>query len=239
MTSDPLGKLLETGRIPHALLIVDGKESATRFARELVGATGEHHPDLHILRPEGKSGLHPVENVRKLTHDMSLSPFQAPYKVFIIEEAERMLPSSSNALLKTFEEPTEGTIILLLTRHREKLLPTILSRCQTYYYHETAAAFTAQEAVVLAMQGDLSRLHEIEEALEGGHEQEAALLELAMRLARDAFLTRAGVSTDHCFFPDTGIKIGSLSKFEERARKARLGFERNIKPSAVLSFLFR
>ena len=89
----------------------------------------ETHPDLHVLRPEGKVSLHSISSIRDLIETISLAPFEAKAKVFIILEAHRMLPSSFNALLKTLEEPFLDSYIILITSKEQELLPTITSRC--------------------------------------------------------------------------------------------------------------
>jgi DNA polymerase-3 subunit delta' len=71
-----------------------------------------------------------INSIRELRRDASLSAFAEGWKVFIILEAERMNDEASNALLKTLEEPTPKTVLVLTTSKRERLLPTILSRCQ-------------------------------------------------------------------------------------------------------------
>ena len=88
-----------------------------------------NHPDVRELRPEGKVAMHSMDALRSFISDVNLAPFEAKRKVFILLSADRMLPTSSNALLKTFEEPPQDTIIILLTSSPELLLPTILSRC--------------------------------------------------------------------------------------------------------------
>jgi len=113
-------------RVPNTLLFFgpDGVGKglfARAFASLLLNAVESsklshgNHPDLHIYQPEGKSGMHSIEAMRQLIDEVVLPPFEAPAKVFILHDAERMLPSSSNALLKTFEEPSDGTYIILLT----------------------------------------------------------------------------------------------------------------------------
>jgi DNA polymerase III subunit delta' len=89
----------------------------------------ENHPDLHVYRPEGKIGMHSIASIRELINQVFMLPFEARAKVFIIHDAERMLPTSANALLKTLEEPTLDSYIFLLTSRDEDILPTILSRC--------------------------------------------------------------------------------------------------------------
>lgn len=86
------------------------------------------HPDLHIYFPEGKSAIHTMENMRKLIDEVALPPYEAPVKVFIIHDAHQMLPYSSNALLKTLEEPSLDCYFILLTNSIDAMLPTLVSR---------------------------------------------------------------------------------------------------------------
>jgi DNA polymerase III delta prime subunit len=74
--------------------------------------------------------MHSIVDIRRLIDEVNLAPFSSENKAFIIDDAERMLPTSSNALLKTLEEPPKNTLIILVTSSPEKLLPTIISRCQ-------------------------------------------------------------------------------------------------------------
>ena len=106
---------------------------AKALAEELLssgGAKRSAHPDLHIYRPEGKSGLHSIEALRHLGKEVFLAPHEAKNKVFIIDDADRMLSYSANALLKTFEEPAEDALILLIAESPQRLLPTVRSRCR-------------------------------------------------------------------------------------------------------------
>lgn len=243
MSVDPLALLLQTARIPHALLLVDAQRRAVSFAKELLQTNAEYHPDLHQYYPEGKSGMHAIETLRGLMADVALSPFQAKYKVFIIHEADRMLPTSAHALLKTLEEPSAQTVIILVTQEKEKILPTLISRCQTFYYNESAQKFEGVENVLQCLQGDLSGIKDLEKQLEQGHQHLYLFLELVMRLARDALLLRLKVSEQLLFFPEhaeqlSQLPIKSLERLEKRVRQARLGFERSVKPEATLRYLF-
>lgn len=132
--------------IGHALLFAGpegiGKSLfAWALAAHVMGHEHQHkiqsgqHPDIHIYRPEGKLGLHSIQALRQLSEEVYLPPYEANWKVFIIHDAERMLNYSANALLKTFEEPPERTLIILLSRSQAALLPTILSRCRTLHFH--------------------------------------------------------------------------------------------------------
>ncbi|MBK1990635.1 AAA family ATPase [Sphaerospermopsis aphanizomenoides BCCUSP55] len=70
-----------------------------------------------------------IEQIREITQFLATSPLIAPYKIVVVENADRMPPTAANALLKTLEEPISGTIILI-SSHPQKLLATITSRCQ-------------------------------------------------------------------------------------------------------------
>lgn len=88
-----------------------------------------NHPDLHIYEPEGKTSHHSIASIRNLIEQVYMSPFEAQAKVFIIKDAHRMLIPSANALLKTLEEPTLDSFIILISSNTEEILPTITSRC--------------------------------------------------------------------------------------------------------------
>ena len=113
-----------------------GKQSfALAFAELLLGAKhvkkmqSSTHPDLLHFAPEGKTFMHPIASIRRILEEASYPPFEAPLKIYIIEDVERMLPSSSNALLKTLEEPHSHLRFILVSSHFEDILPTIASRC--------------------------------------------------------------------------------------------------------------
>lgn len=94
----------------------------------------ENHPDYYVFYPEQTSAMHSIEKIRFLIEEVYKPPFEAASKVFVIHDAESMLPSSANALLKTLEEPTLDSTIILLVSNKQALLPTILSRCMTFSF---------------------------------------------------------------------------------------------------------
>lgn len=73
-----------------------------------------------------------VEDIRDLTRQLASPPQTGKYKVFIIDEVHMLSNAAFNAFLKTLEEPPSHAIFILATTERQKILPTILSRCQTY-----------------------------------------------------------------------------------------------------------
>ncbi len=90
------------------------------------------HPDMLEIMPN-KPEEHPtiisVDNIRDhVTDTVAVRPYEAAYKVYLIEHAEMMNPQAQNAILKTLEEPPEYVVIMLLAVNADAFLPTILSR---------------------------------------------------------------------------------------------------------------
>jgi DNA polymerase-3 subunit delta' len=88
-----------------------------------------NHADVHWIRPESKSRIISVEQMRGLMQDINLKPSEAEYKVATIVAADRLNVQAANAFLKTLEEPPSKSILVLLTTEPQRLLETILSRC--------------------------------------------------------------------------------------------------------------
>jgi DNA polymerase-3 subunit delta' len=123
-----IGKGLFALELTKMLFSREDPTQAASISSKVDAAT---HPDLHIYRPTGKLGLHSIESMRQFSELVYMAPYSGRWKLFIIHDAERMLPYSANALLKTFEEPTIDSVIILLSSAPESLLPTVLSRCRT------------------------------------------------------------------------------------------------------------
>lgn len=94
-------------------------------------AINRNQPDIIYVSHE-KPNTISVDDIRKqVKEDVEIKPYSSPYKIYIIDEAEKMNVQAQNALLKTIEEPPAYVVILLLTTNAEAFLPTILSRCIT------------------------------------------------------------------------------------------------------------
>ena len=88
-----------------------------------------NQPDIIYVSHE-KPNTISVDDIRtQVNNDVAIKPYSSRYKVYIINEAEKMTPQAQNAILKTLEEPPEYAVILLLVSNVNTLLPTILSRC--------------------------------------------------------------------------------------------------------------
>lgn len=141
---------IRAGKVPHAFLFAGpsglGKtKTALEFfkavnclktpgdpcdsCKSCLKVMNETHPDLIAAAPS--NGLILVEDIRKMITEVGLKPFEAKTRFILIEPAERLNKASSNALLKTLEEPPEGSLIILISHKPSMLLPTIVSRCRT------------------------------------------------------------------------------------------------------------
>lgn len=91
------------------------------------------HPDVYELDAASRTG---VDNVREeIINSVSFAPVRGSYKVYIIDEVHMLTTQAFNALLKTLEEPPSHVIFVLCTTDPQKILETILSRCQRFDFH--------------------------------------------------------------------------------------------------------
>lgn len=94
-----------------------------------IAAINGTHPD--IIEINAANETH-VEDIRDLIDRSTLAPMMGKHKIYIIDEVHQLSSAASSALLKTLEEPPENVIFVLATTDPQKLLPTIISRCQRY-----------------------------------------------------------------------------------------------------------
>lgn len=92
-------------------------------------AVSHNHPDIIYLVHEKPNTISVDDIRRQINQDVAVKPYASPYKIYIVDEAEKMNLQAQNALLKTIEEPPAYVVILLLTTNADIFLPTILSRC--------------------------------------------------------------------------------------------------------------
>lgn len=104
-------------------------EAPCEHCDNCVAANNGTHPD--IIEINAANETH-VEDIRDLIERSRLAPMQGKHKVYIIDEVHQLSSAASSALLKTLEEPPENVIFILATTDPQKLLPTIISRCQRY-----------------------------------------------------------------------------------------------------------
>ncbi len=94
--------------------------------RKIDGGT---HGDIHWARPESKSRVVTIDQMREMMREIQLKPTEAKYKVAIIAGADRLNSQAANAFLKTLEEPPAKSVLILLSTEPQRILETIQSRC--------------------------------------------------------------------------------------------------------------
>lgn len=106
-----------------------GEETPCNVCHSCVQADTKNHPDIIRITHEKPQSIG-VDDVREqLAGDIRIRPYSSRYKIYIIDDADKMTVQAQNAILKTIEEPPEYGIIILLTENSDALLPTIISRC--------------------------------------------------------------------------------------------------------------
>lgn len=124
-----MGKKLIADIFSTALQCEAGGDEPCMECRSCKQAAGRNHPDIKWITHE-KPNLISVDEIREqLVNDMGIKPYSSKYKIYIIDEGEKMNAAAQNTLLKTIEEPPAYGIVIILTANREMLLQTILSRC--------------------------------------------------------------------------------------------------------------
>lgn len=102
------------------------------------------HPDLAVVEAERKGGQLKVDQIRGLQHGLALAPYDAKYRIAILLRFEEANQQAANALLKTLEEPPLQVVLLLTSVSADRLLPTIVSRCEVIRLRPVPAAVLNQ-----------------------------------------------------------------------------------------------
>jgi DNA polymerase III subunit gamma/tau len=155
-----LKKAIETDRLAHAYLFCGtrgtGKTSMARILAKALNCQKAKGPtdepcgkcdsclsiargdDIDVIEIDAASNTG-VDNVREIIENSRYRPARSRFKVYIIDEVHMLSKSAFNALLKTLEEPPEHVKFILATTEPEKVLPTILSRCQRYDFRNISS----------------------------------------------------------------------------------------------------
>lgn len=128
-----------------------------------------NHPDVHLVEPDGLSIK--VEQIRNLQAEFSKKGVESAKKVYLIVHADKMSISASNSLLKFLEEPSTQTVAFLLTEQPQRMLPTIVSRCQILTFQPLSPNVMVKQLIENGVQPGKAPLlaqltNNLEEALE-------------------------------------------------------------------------
>jgi DNA polymerase-3 subunit delta' len=145
-----LDRAIQHGRVRHAYLFTGpdriGKTTLARVFAMTLNCTGDHppcgqcractliardaHPDVTLVEAASMGSALKIEQVRELQQTLALRPYEARYRVAILRRFHEANPAAANALLKTLEEPSPDVVLILTANSADRLLPTIVSRCQ-------------------------------------------------------------------------------------------------------------
>lgn len=143
---------LAGGRVSHAYIFygpegVGKRTAALDFAKalqclEVAGArpcgeclackriSSSNHPDVSLIKPPRGEAFLGIDEIRGIIGSVGFKPYEARWKVYIIDDVDSMTNPAQNALLKTLEEPPPQVVLILIAKTLESLLPTIVSRSQ-------------------------------------------------------------------------------------------------------------
>jgi len=186
-----LANAISQKRIAHAYLFCGprgtGKTTIARIFAKALNCSGGPKIDfddndprvqeitegraLDVLEIDGASN-NGVEQVRELRETCKYAPANSPFKIYIIDEVHMLSTAAFNALLKTLEEPPAHVKFMFATTDPEKVLPTILSRCQRYDLRRIPAALITKHLAEIAGKEkvtiDAAALHAIARGADGG-----------------------------------------------------------------------
>src|SRR3954454_15222684 len=168
-----LKRAIESGRIAHAYLFCGtrgaGKTSMARILAKALNCESSKEPtttpcnkcasclaiargdDIDVIEIDAASNTG-VDNVREIIENSQYRPARSRFKVYIIDEAHMLSKAAFNALLKTLEEPPGHVKFILATTEPEKVLPTILSRCQRYDFRNISSREIADHLKAICKQ---------------------------------------------------------------------------------------
>lgn len=159
-----------------------------------------NHPDLHEF-DASLEGNGATDKLRELLYNLQLTAFYGGHRVIIINNAEDLSAQSTNLLLKSLEEPRPDTHFILTASNRAQILPTVLSRCQSYHFFplpekEVRAVLASQfegselDELVTLSDGSLSNINELKD--------DKDFASLARKLLREIHQGRAESITKLC-----------------------------------------
>jgi DNA polymerase-3 subunit gamma/tau len=206
--SRTLKNAVAQNRLAHAYLFVGprgvGKTSTARIlAKSLncvkgptVTPCGECHNcleiaggnSLDVIEIDGASN-NSVEDVRQLRENVRYAPAKGHYKIYLIDEVHMLSSAAFNALLKTLEEPPAHVKFIFATTEPQKVLPTILSRCQRFDLHRIPANLIAKHLELIAGKEkitlDPAAAHAIARGAEGGLRDAESMLDQLVAFCGD------------------------------------------------------
>ena len=205
-----LKNAIETGRVAHAYLFTGtrgvGKTTMARILAKALNCLDFDGPtttpcckcescvsiaegnDIDVIEIDGASNTG-VDNIRELRQNAIYKPARSRFKIYIIDEVHMLSSGAFNALLKTLEEPPEHVKFIFATTESNKILPTILSRCQRFDFRNISAEEIASHLTAILKEEKVSAedklIRRVARLANGSMRDGLSLLDQILSMAKD------------------------------------------------------
>jgi len=271
-----LARALEGGRVAHAYAFIGApgsgrKAAALAFATALLCEHGQgcgacrgcrlaearQHPDLHVVvptppvsNPRGPKSIR-IDAIREAERQAALRPAMASWKVFILEDADKMTDDAPQAFLKTLEEPPARTVMILILDRARSMPATVLSRCQLVRFEPRPGEPPPERATADALladvraEGMLAAFRHFDRARPDREEAEA-IVDAWWLWSRDLLLVKAGAPAELLTAPERAEdlareaahwSIDAIVAAIALCREAREALEVNVAPRLTLEVI--
>ena len=180
------GKTTIAKLFAKAINCEDFNEEACDSCPSCLAFKENNHPDIIELDAASNNS---VDDIREIIEQVPYSPIVGKYKVYIIDEVHMLSSSAFNALLKTLEEPPAHVVFILATTDPQKIIPTVLSRCQRYNFSKISNLNMEKKMVEILnkehLQYEDKALDEVAMLAEGGMRDALSILEQILSYNND------------------------------------------------------
>ena len=192
-----LTNAISLNQLPQALLFCGprgvGKTSCARIlARKINNQKKEDDIKFNVFELDAASN-NSVDDIRNLNEQVRIPPQVGRYKIYIIDEAHMLSAAAFNAFLKTLEEPPKHAIFILATTEKNKIIPTILSRCQIYDFKSISRSDIALHLKNISLKNNIKfedeALNIISETAEGAMRDALSLYDRLVNLTNSNLTT--------------------------------------------------
>ncbi len=206
---------IKENKIPSAILFCGprgvGKTSCARiFAREINNFDYNDDLSFNIFELDAASN-NKVEDIRDLIDKVRIPPQSGKYKVYIIDEVHMLSKNAENAFLKTLEEPPPHIVFILATTEKNKILPTILSRCQIYDFNRISENEIAENLKQICVKEDVKfedkALHIIAKKSDGSLRDSLTILDRVVNFTNKSISLKETSSILNILDNETYIEI--------------------------------
>ena len=185
------GKTTIAKLFAKAINCEDFNEEACDNCPSCLAFKENNHPDIIELDAASNNS---VDDIREIIEQVPYSPIVGKYKVYIIDEVHMLSSSAFNALLKTLEEPPAHVVFILATTDPQKIIPTVLSRCQRYNFSKISNLNMEKKMVEILnkehLQYEDKALDEVAMLAEGGMRDALSILEQILSYNNDGIFLK-------------------------------------------------